>query len=357
MADLGKAEPRAREVYRQIWQRGVTDFSQIEKVTKTVLATLAERGVITVLENFATLPSDDGTTKFLWRLPDGGHIESVLIPDEDRTAGRTARYTLCVSSQVGCAMRCTFCLTGDMGLKRNLTAAEIACQVQQVQQHMDTDTPGKRITNVVMMGMGEPLHNFDNLVVSLRTILSQDALNLSHRRVTVSTVGLVPKLQELARLLPVNIAVSLNATTEAQRRTVMPITRRYSMQKLMDACRTLPLPSGKRIIFEYVMMAGFNDTNEDAARLHDLMQGVPAKVNLIPYNENPEREIRRPSDERVRTFQQYLVSRGIHCTVRITRGIDVSAACGQLGKSAESMARRIPQQAATTRSVGLSPRS
>lgn len=342
MADLGKAEHRARQVYKQIWQKGVTDFAHVEDIPKAVRARLAERAVIGRLEGSATVPSGDGTTKFLWRLPDDSHVESVLIPDEDRPGPNGARYTLCVSTQVGCAMACTFCLTGDLGLKRNLTASEIACQVQQVQEYMSATTPGKRITNVVMMGMGEPLHNLDNVVVSLRTMLSDDALKLSHRRITVSTVGLVPKLQKLAELLPVNIAVSLNATTEDQRRAVMPVTLKYSMAELMEACRTLPLPSGKRITFEYVMMAGFNDTDADAARLCDLMQGVPAKVNLIPYNENPDRDIRRPSDERVRTFQHYLVSRGIHCSVRTTRGRDVSAACGQLGKAAELMVRRLP---------------
>jgi len=341
MQDLGKAEHRARQVYKQIWKKGVTDFAHVEDIPKSVRAQLAERAVIGRLNGSATLPSSDGTTKFLWRLPDDSHIESVLIPDEDRPGANGSRYTLCVSTQVGCAMACTFCLTGDLGLKRNLTAAEIACQVHQVQEYMNRETPGKRITNVVMMGMGEPLHNLDNVVVSLRTMLSEDALGLSHRRITVSTVGLVPKLQKLAELLPVNIAVSLNATTEEQRRTVMPITLKYSMKELMDACRALPLPSGKRITFEYVMMGGFNDTDEDAARLHDLMQGVPAKVNLIPYNENPDRDIRCPSDERVKSFQHYLVSRGVHCSIRTTRGRDVSAACGQLGKAADLMARRI----------------
>ncbi len=345
MADLGKAEHRARTVYKAIWKRGVTDFALVDDIPKTVRAQLAERAVISHLDNAATLPSDDGTTKFLWRLEDDSHIESVLIPDEDRPGPGAARYTLCVSTQVGCAMACTFCLTGDLGLKRNLTAAEIASQVLQVQQYMDTTTDGRRITNVVMMGMGEPLHNLDNVVVSLRTMLSEEALNLSHRRITVSTVGLVPKLQKLAALLPVNIAVSLNATTEEQRRTVMPVTLKYSMAELMEACRTLPLPSGKRITFEYVMMGGFNDSDADAARLVDLMQDVPAKVNLIPYNENPDRSILRPSDDRVKAFQHYLVSRGVHCSVRVTRGRDVSAACGQLGKAVERMARRVQPSA------------
>ena len=341
MQAFGKADHRARTVYKAIWKKGVTDFADVDDIPKSVRAELATCAVITTLDNAATLPSTDGTTKFLWRLSDESHIESVLIPDEKRPGPGAARYTLCVSTQVGCAMACTFCLTGDLGLKRNLTAAEIASQVLQVQQYMDHALTGRRITNVVMMGMGEPLHNFDNVVVSLRTMLSEDALGLSHRRITVSTVGLMPKLQQLAARLPVNIAVSLNATTEEQRRTVMPITLKYSMQELMDACRALPLPSGKRITFEYVMMGGFNDTDEDAERLYMLMQGVPAKVNLIPYNENPDRDILRPSDDRVKSFQHFLVSRGVHCSIRITRGQDVSAACGQLGKAVERMGKRV----------------
>ena len=341
MRDLGKAEYRGLAVYKHIWKKGVTDFEDVQGISRAVREQLGQRAVISVLDEAACLKSTDGTTKFLWRLYDGSHVESVLIPDEDRPNSSAARYTLCVSTQVGCAMACTFCLTGDLGLKRNLKPAEIAAQVHQVQQHMRAEYGGRRLTNVVMMGMGEPLHNFDNVVVALRTMLSQHALNLSHRKITVSTVGLVPKLEQLAHTLPVNIAVSLNATTEAQRRKVMPITLKYSMQELMEVCRRLPLPSGKRITFEYVMLGGFNDTDADAVRLCDLMRDVPSKVNLIPYNENPDRDIRRPSAERVKSFRNHLVTRGIQCSVRRTRGLDVSAACGQLGKAVERMAERI----------------
>jgi 23S rRNA (adenine2503-C2)-methyltransferase len=214
-------------------------------------------------------------------------------------------------------------------LKRHLTPAEIANQTLQVQKDLD-----ERITNIVMMGMGEPLHNFENLVTALGNMLDEDGLGFSHRKITVSTVGLVPKMKELAERLPVNIAVSLNSTTEEQRRQVMPITQRYSLEELMQACRDLPLPNGKRITFEYVMMAGFNDDMADAERLVRLMRGVRSKVNLIPYNENPDRDIRRPTEERVRAFQEHLVSHGIQCSIRATRGRDISAACGQLGKAA-----------------------
>lgn len=320
---IGGSPSRARAVYQWLWQRGATTFEEMEGIRKELRARLAERAYIHQLQPALRLESADGTIKYLWRLEDGHTIESVLIPDEDR-------LTLCVSSQVGCAMACTFCLTGDLGLKRHLKPSEIAGQPLQVGRDLPE---GRRITNIVMMGMGEPLHNLDNLVTALEICLDDFALNLSHRKITVSTVGLVPKMAELAAALPVNLAVSLNATTEEQRRQIMPITRRHSLAELMQACRDFPLPPGKRITFEYVMLRDFNDSLEDAQRLFELLQGIRAKVNLIPYNENPDRELGRPSDPVVKAFQHYLVSRGLACHVRTTRGIDISAACGQLGKA------------------------
>ena len=336
MADLGNPRHRALQVWKAMWQRGAVDFDGIVRIPKATRSALSDRAVVSSLREAARQVSEDGTTKFLWRLADGATIESVLIPDPDHPG--KPRLTLCVSTQVGCAMACTFCLTGDLGLTRNLSPAEIANQPLQVQAALP---PGARITNIVLMGMGEPLHNYENLVTALRIMLDEDALNFSHRKITVSTVGLVPALQKLAHTLPVNIAISLNATTEDQRRAVMPITKRWSLRELMHACRTLPLPAGKRIAFEYVMMAGFNDSLDDADRLVALMDGVPAKVNLIPYNENPQREIRRPTDEQVHAFQHHLVTRRVHCSVRTTRGRDISAACGQLGRAAEVMALRL----------------
>ena len=316
MVSTGEKPFRALQLYKWLWQRGVTDFE----------------AMTTELETASVLHSNDGTKKFLWRTFDGHFIESVLIPDLDHPGG--PRLTLCVSSQVGCAMACSFCLTGDLGLKRHLTPAEIATQSLQVSRTLE---PGQRITNLVFMGMGEPLHNYDNLIIALKNLMDGEGQNYSHRKITVSTVGLVPAMRKLADELPVNIAVSMNATTEEQRRHVMPLTRKYSLEELMQTCRELPLPSGKRITFEYVMMAGFNDSLDDARRLMRLLNGIKAKVNLIPYNENPQRDIRRPSAETVKAFQHHLVSRGLQCSVRTTRGIDISAACGQLGKAAEGM--------------------
>ena len=327
--ELNEDPHAALRVFKQLWQKGARSFDEMDTVNGRLQKRLQETAVITFLEPKLVLRSADGTTKYLWTLRDGYTIESVLIPDGDRV-------TLCISSQVGCAMACTFCLTGDLGLKRHLTPAEIANQPLQV--GLQALNSGQRITNLVLMGMGEPLHNLDSLTVALKNCLHDNGLNFSHRRVTVSTVGLVPKMGELAARLPVNLAVSINATTEEQRREIMPITKKYSLAQLVQGCRDFPLPQGKSITFEYVMLGGFNDTVDDAARLFELLKGIRYKVNLIPYNENPERSLTKPPIERVKAFQHYFISRGEHCSIRTTRGDDISAACGQLGK-AQAQAR------------------
>lgn len=322
-------EGDALRIFKQLWQRGADSVRSLVGTRRELRDALEPVARVSRLEPERIIDSADGATKFLWRLQDGHAIESVLIPDTDRDG--PDRLTLCMSSQVGCAMGCTFCLTGDLGLIRHLTAAEIALQPLEVQRRLPA---GQRITNLVVMGMGEPLHNLKNLVPALRNCLDDHGLGFSHRRVTVSTVGLVPKMAELAAELPVNLAVSLNATTEEQRRQIMPITQRHSMAELLEACRRFPLPTGKRITFEYVMLGGFNDAPDDADRLVDLLRGIPAKVNLIPYNENPDRPaLRRPDAATVAAFRARLSRNGVSTTVRTTRGIDISAACGQLGKA------------------------
>ncbi|MGC6494405.1 MAG: 23S rRNA (adenine(2503)-C(2))-methyltransferase RlmN [Myxococcota bacterium] len=329
-SELGEPPHRALITYKWLWQRGATRFDQMDDLAKSTQRKLEKAAYISFLEPHLVLRSTDGTMKFLWRLEDGRTIESVLIPDGNR-------MTLCMSSQVGCAMACTFCLTGDLGLKRHLKPSEIANQPMQVGQQLPD---GTRITNLVLMGMGEPLHNLGNLCDALEICLDDHALNFSHRKITVSTVGLVPKMAELAARLPVNLAVSLNASTEEQRRQIMPITRKWSVEELMQACRDFPLPSGKRITFEYVMFGGINDTLEDADRVLKMLEDVPAKLNLIPYNTNPDRDLMRPSDADVKAFQDHCVAQGMHTTVRTTRGQDISAACGQLGKAYEQAVDR-----------------
>jgi 23S rRNA (adenine2503-C2)-methyltransferase len=328
--ELEETPGRALRVFKALWQHGATSIDDLPGVGKAVRAKLAKRAFLSELVPATVQHSEDGTTKYLWRLADGYTIESVLIPDD-------GRLTLCMSSQVGCAMACSFCLTGDMGLKRHLRPSEIALQPLRVAQGLPQ---GVRITNLVLMGMGEPLHNLDNLVTALRICMDDHGLNLSHRKITVSTVGLAPQLAELAARLPVNLAVSINASHDAQRKQIMPITRKHSLAELMEACRRFPLDRGRRITFEYVMFDGFNDTEADAERLLALLEGVPSKLNLIPYNPNPDRALMPPPMERVRAFQHWFVTRGVACSVRSTRGQDISAACGQLGKAGAPKAAR-----------------
>jgi 23S rRNA (adenine2503-C2)-methyltransferase len=325
LESLGIGRHRTNDLVQSLWHDGARTFEEMRRFTPELRRKMAAAGFVSWLEPALVLQSQDGTRKILWKLRDGRTIESVVIPDGERT-------TLCVSSQVGCAMACTFCLTGDLGLVRHLLPSEIANQALQVALLLRGD---RRLTNVVFMGMGEPLHNLDHLCTALEHYQDDFGLNLSHRRITVSTVGLVPQLVEFARRSPVNLAISLNASSEAERLKIMPITKKYGVDQLLDACRSIALPSGKRIAFEYVLFEGDNDAPEDAERLIELLRGIPAKVNLIPYNENPDRDIHRPDQDRVKAFQNHLIQRGLACTVRTTRGRDISAACGQLGKAWE----------------------
>jgi 23S rRNA (adenine2503-C2)-methyltransferase len=279
--------------------------------------------------------SSDGTVKLLLGLDDDRRIESVFIPD-------TPSQTFCVSTQVGCAMKCGFCLTGKMGLVRDLSAGEIAGQVRVLANEM-----GLRDSkfNIVLMGMGEPLHNYDNTMKALRMLHAEEGLAISPRRITLSTVGIVPGLDRLARepLMP-NLAISLHATTEEQRTALVPPNAKYSLAAILDACRRFPLKRRSRITFEYVLLNGVNDTPEDARRLAKLLSGIKAKVNLIPLNAAPGIPFERPSDARVDRFAQILADRHLTVSVRKSRGRDIRAACGQLiveGGSKKSAAQQM----------------
>jgi 23S rRNA (adenine2503-C2)-methyltransferase len=329
VVSLGHRKFHAKQIYQWIWKRGVTGFDEMTNLSRELREALAESATISLPEIVHHDVSQDGTQKFVLRLEDGRQIESVFIPD-------TPKQTFCVSTQVGCAMGCAFCLTGKMGLIRHLTAAEIAAQVRLLAR--STDLLDKSF-NIVLMGMGEPLQNYDNTMKALRMLNQKEGFDMHPKRVTLSTVGLVPMMDKLAQedLMP-NLAVSLHAATEEQRRALVPPTKKYSLQDIIDACKRFPLSKRRRIMFEYVMLAGVNDSDEDARRLVKVLAGVKAKVNLLPLNEAPGIPFERPSDERINTFAKILVDRGLMVSVRKSRGRDIRAACGQLiveGQSAK----------------------
>ncbi len=320
-ADAGVPRFRARQVFHWIYRKGVTDFAAMTNLPRDLRARLAERFTISTPQLVHEARSVDGTRKFLFQLADGKRIESVYIPD-------TPKQTFCISSQVGCAMDCDFCLTGKMGFVRNLTPAEITGQVRVLAAQTGLlDKP----FNIVLMGMGEPLHNYDAVMASMRTLSEEQGLAISPRRVTLSTVGVLPAMERLATepMMP-NLAVSLHATTNATRDRIAPINRKYPLEALLDACRRFPLKRRNRITFEYVLLAGVNDTPEDARRLVKLLGDIKAKVNLLPLNAAPGIPYERPSDDRVDRFAQILADHHITVSVRKSRGRDIRAACGQL---------------------------
>ena len=321
LARLGVKPFHARQIYGWIYKRGVADFAAMTDLSKELRAQLERTFSIPTPAVAARSESADGTVKFLLRLGDGRDVESVFIPD-------TPAMTFCVSTQVGCAMRCGFCLTGRMGLLRNLTAGEIAAQVR-VMAH-DLGLANRRF-NVVLMGMGEPLHNYDETMKALRMLAADCGLSVSPRRVTLSTVGVLPALERLAKepLMP-NLAVSLHAATEELRDRLVPVSRKYGLADLIAACRRFPTPRRDRITFEYVLLRDVNDGVADARRLANLLRGVRSKVNLIPLNEAAGIPYRRPPDARIDRFARTLAERRVVVSVRKSRGRDIRAACGQL---------------------------
>ncbi|HET7754308.1 MAG TPA: 23S rRNA (adenine(2503)-C(2))-methyltransferase RlmN [Anaeromyxobacteraceae bacterium] len=339
LAALGARPFRAKQIFRWVHQKGAATFDEMTDLPRELRVALGERFTLRTLDTAEELRSSDGTIKWKWRTFDGRFIESVYMPhtsdeDSDDAQQNRDRRTLCVSTQVGCAVGCTFCMTGTMGLVRNLGAGEIADQVHRANRRLVElgEGPAPRpLTNLVFMGMGEPLHNFENLKTALNDLLlAEDGPNFSHRHVTVSTSGLVPQMKRLGEETAVKLAVSLNATTDEQRATLMPIDRRYPLAKLIEACRAFPMKQGRRITFEYVVLGGVNDSDDDAERLARIVSGLPAKVNLIPYNPNPGLGFSAPAPGRVEAFRDVLVRRNVTAVVRRNRGQDIAAACGQL---------------------------
>lgn len=321
LARYGAAPYRAGQILRWIYQKGAVSFSQMTDLSKDLRRCLSEQLVISNLDAERVQASKDGSRKYLFRLKDGHHVESVLIPQRDH-------WTLCISSQVGCPMACTFCLTGRMGWLRNLESSEIVNQVSAVRSDLPNSSA---LTNIVFMGMGEPLANYSSVIQAIRTLVGPNGLQFSGRRVTLSTSGLVPKLDDLGQAVTVNLAVSLNAADNETRNKLMPINRTYPIEMLLSACRRFPLPSRRMITFEYVLIAGMNDHPAHAERLAKLLRPIRAKINLIPFNPYEGCDFEKPSESAVLTFQKVLTDRHYTAIVRHSKGVDIGAACGQLG--------------------------
>ncbi|HTM25888.1 MAG TPA: 23S rRNA (adenine(2503)-C(2))-methyltransferase RlmN [Vicinamibacterales bacterium] len=330
---MGHPRFHARQLYQWVHKRGVTDFAEMTDLARDLRSSLAAAFRVSTPDILRRDTSIDGTTKFLLKLEDGQRIEAVFIPD-------TPANTFCLSTQVGCAMRCGFCLTGKMGIVRNLTAGEIAGQVRVLARELRMLDAR---FNIVLMGMGEPLHNYDAVMKALRMLADEHGPAVSPRRVTLSTVGVLPALERLATepLMP-NLAISLHATTEEQRDLLVPINRKYGLRELLDACRRFPVKRRDRITFEYVMLKDVNDSDDDARRLVRLLSGIKAKVNLLPLNEAAGIPYERPGDARINRFAKILADRGLTVSVRRSRGRDIRAACGQL--ITESARQKSPGQ-------------
>ncbi|NUB11823.1 23S rRNA (adenine(2503)-C(2))-methyltransferase RlmN [Azospirillum brasilense] len=327
MLSVGLEKFRARQLWHWIYHRGATDFAVMTTLAKPVREKLAESYAVARPTVVRDLKSVDGTRKWLLRMPDGQEVESVHIPEEDRG-------TLCVSSQVGCTLTCRFCHTGTQRLVRNLDASEIVAQVMLARDALGewpAPPDGRMISNIVMMGMGEPLFNYENVAKALKIVMDGDGISISKRRITLSTSGVVPAMKRCGEELNVNLAVSLHAVTDELRDIIMPINRKYPLKELMDACRTYPgLNNARRITFEYVMLKGVNDSPADARALVKLLEGIPSKINLIPFNPWPGAPYERSTDRAIQVFGDIVNNAGYASPVRTTRGEDIMAACGQL---------------------------
>jgi 23S rRNA (adenine2503-C2)-methyltransferase len=328
--ELGEPAYRGDQIFRAIWRQGARSFDDMTTLPKALRERLATSARISTPEIAQVDTSTDGTQKVLLRLEDGRKIETVLIPDGDR-------LTLCISSQVGCALACRFCATGTMGLTRHMRPGEIVCQILAAQELLLGEEQGRKadphqrpVTNIVMMGMGEPLHNYDGTLAALQILTDETAFDYAPARITVSTVGLVPQMLALGEALPVRLAVSLHAGDPETRRDLMPIDRKYPMEEVLEACRQFPLKTKERITFEYTLLRGVNDRPVDAENLARALEGLRCKVNLLAFNEHEGAPFERPEDDSVLAFSERLRSLGVDAFVRTTRGRDIAAACGQL---------------------------
>ncbi|OOY13735.1 23S rRNA (adenine(2503)-C(2))-methyltransferase [Thioclava marina] len=344
LIEAGTPEKQAKMRVGQIWQWiyhwGVRDFAQMTNLAKDYRAMLVERFEITVPEIVSKQVSMDGTRKYLLKIAGGHEVEAVYIPEENRG-------TLCISSQVGCTLTCSFCHTGTQKLVRNLTAGEIVGQVMvardDLEEWPEQNTPKNEtrlVSNVVLMGMGEPLYNFENVRDAMQVVMDGEGLSLSRRRITLSTSGVVPEIAKTAEEIGCLLAISFHATTDEVRDKLVPINKKWNIETLLNALRDYPrLSNSERITFEYVMLKGVNDSDEDARRLVKLIRGIPAKINLIPFNEWPGAPYERSDWERIESFADIIYKAGYASPIRTPRGEDIMAACGQL-KSATERARK-----------------
>jgi len=338
-ADLGEKAFRASQVMKWIHQHRVTDIHEMTNLSKKLRDKLVEVAEVRLPEIAIDQRSEDGTHKWLLRLDSGNCIETVFIPE-------ASRGTLCVSSQIGCALDCSFCSTGKQGFNRNLTAAEIISQVFVANHALGFDPDGERVvTNVVMMGMGEPLLNFDNVVSAMNIMQDDFAYGLSKRRVTLSTAGVVPALERLREVSGVSLALSLHAPNDELRNVLVPLNRKYPIKDVLAACkRYIEDNKRKNVTIEYVMLDGVNDSDEHARQLVRVLKGIPSKVNLIPFNPFPETDYKRSSQKRINRFRDILVKNGMVTITRRTRGDDIDAACGQLAGRVKDKTRRTQQR-------------
>ncbi len=321
VAKLNLENYRAKQISQWIFQKNIANIDDITNISGDIRKKLGEIAYISCLTPEKTEFSRDGSKKFLFKTTDGYGFESVLIPEKNH-------FTLCISTQIGCPLRCRFCLTGKKGLARNLSVAEITNQVSCALRQNNFK---EKLPNLVFMGMGEPLKNYENTVKSIKIFLSPWGFNFSHRKITVSTAGIIPRIKQIGQDLPVNMAVSLNAPNDKIRNFLMPVNKKFSIEDLIKTIKIFSIPSRKRITFEYILIKNVNDSPDNARELGKLLKGIPCKINLIPFNEHPALAFRMPEEKTITAFQSELHRQHFTAPIRRSKGSDISAACGQLG--------------------------
>jgi 23S rRNA (adenine2503-C2)-methyltransferase len=320
---LGLEAYRARQIAQWVFRHHAASLDEMTSLSKEIRTTLKEVAGISSLAPETIVASRDGSKKYLFKTADGYGVETVLMPEK-------THQTLCISTQIGCSLGCRFCFTGTLGLKRNLTSAEILNQVSAV---LKAEKLKEKLPNLVFMGMGEPLLNYDNVLKCLKILLSPWGFNFSHRKITISTAGITPLIRKLAEDLPVNLAISLNAPDDEIRSYLMPVNKKYPLKQLLKEAHSFPVPSRKRITFEYILIKDVNDSPAHAEALARLLKNIPCKINLIPFNELPCFKFQRPDDKRILRFQSILHSHHFTAPIRMSKGSEIVAACGQLGGS------------------------